>query len=159
VLNGAQILGNARLDVGGGDNEVALNAAIGGDLWMRAGAGSDVMRVFDFGGLFVDGATRVELGDGTNGFFLQSTVLDGPVEVTSGRGDDIVDLDLAVALQDSVAFALGDGNNRISLHQTTVAGDLAITTGAGDDNVLVDSAVVAGQTLIDTGRGTDVVGP
>jgi hypothetical protein len=159
-LDGASVHGDARLDVGAGDNLVELGAGIDGDLLVRGGGGADTVSVLDTGGLFVKGATRLDLGDGMNSVGVAFTVFDGPLEVTGGRGDDAVDFEFFVELHDSVGFALGDGNNSVSLQQTSVAGDLAVTTGAGDDSILVfDTTTVAGQTLIDTGRGTDVVGP
>ena len=153
-VSDAHVLGNLSIDMGDGDNVVALGGAVGwpwiyavadmipvdaplelqGDLRIVAGAGNDII---DQTNTTVHGSERINTGDG-----------DDTVYVHSNFGGNVVAGTLSVNL--------GDGADE-ALFQAFEVGSLIVQDLSGDSQ-LNFSGTVNGSAVIKTGPGNDQVG-
>jgi hypothetical protein len=132
------LAGNVALDLGSGAN--SLQAAggqfftVGGNLVLRAGAGSDTVQLADFN---VAGNLTLDLGDGANQVALSRTAVP-PNNTVGGQ----------------LTIASGVGAEVISVADTDVTGLTTITTGRGNLVTGVNAQVTVGAA----GRPMDLAG-
>ncbi len=106
------------------DGVHANKTGITGDLIIQAGDGNDGVGL----NVDVDGATRVDLGIGSDELIARNSNFDGDVTLDAGAGNDIVTL-ANIRAMNGIFANLGGGNDR--LNATGVrAGGLAAYGGA-----------------------------
>lgn len=137
------ILGNLRIDLGDGNNNVGLeNIYVGGTTTIRAGAGNDVLDIDTTLGQpsFFRGNVSATLGDGTNNVTGSTFGVGGNLSLTTGTDDDTIDLANAT-INKNLLIAANDGLNNISITDSDVNGNITrISTGVDDDNITLDSS-------------------
>jgi hypothetical protein len=119
------------------------------------GAGNDRLRVVDsslrgpLGDLIVTG------GSGADTVIIDETDLDGALEIRTGSGRDIVELDEMSAR--SVAQWLGGGPDESDAENVLVTHDFTVVAGGGSDDVELLWVTVGGTLDIQGGGGEDEI--
>ncbi|MCI0636573.1 MAG: hypothetical protein L0206_22035, partial [Actinobacteria bacterium] len=132
--------GRIRALLGAGDDLVRIEAAIPGDVAIRAGAGNDRVELL---GADLRGTLRIDAGIGDDTVTSNASNHRGSVRINAGRGDD----------------------SFLSTAFTCFGGSLALDGGPGADfvgvdppsNILVLPCGVRGNLVVDTRAGADQV--
>ncbi len=139
-----------------GDNALDVDScAIGSDLSARMGGSAD-SALFSFN--LIDGAVKIDLGQGANTLTLDATASQKTLTVKSGKGDDAIQIKNA-QYGASVNVKAGGGTNAVTFSAVGVVNDLSVVTGNGNDTIDTTGATVHGTIKIKHGKGTDVVTP
>lgn len=97
----------------------------------------------------------VQLGQGDNSLTVTGGNLTGGLSVMSGSGDDVIQIDSAMA--GSLQAWLGGGANSITIN-SSVGKSVNVRTGGGDDTVtLSESATVGGDVRASLGGGSNTL--
>jgi hypothetical protein len=133
------ITGDLVVDLGGSDDQLQINNARFGNVFIGMGAGADTVTATN---LKTSGRATIDAGDGANQVFVRnSTVGDTPAE--------------------GLTINTGAGNDNVELTGSKTFGRVGVLTGAGQDNVFVRSSTIgsspAGDLDINTGAGADLV--
>jgi hypothetical protein len=149
------------LELGGGTNVVNIDGGfIGGDLIINGGVVADTVNVLAAGDLRVNGAVKINLGDGRN--LLQaagSNLFDVGKSFNYQGGIDKDDIHLRSVDANSFDSTLRAGSdakfrldtqpaiggaNDVQLNRVTLGGNLAIEGGGGADTVQISGLVTVG---------------
>lgn len=138
------------LIMGGGDNQASLNDAIvGGLVDYRGGSREDLLNLGDcnLGAIEVrmPGQDQGQVNLGANG------VIQGRFEFIGGGADNV--LNLAFADFGSVKVSSGGGDDVINVSSAVITGSLTVFSGSGDDTVNDNDTTVGGSTSINLGSG------
>jgi len=142
---GSTIGASANIATGGGDDSVNLDGAVGGDLTVNAGDGTDTITSAAVTGT-VAGNMSVTAGSGNDSVTLDGSV-SGNLNITLGNGDDTVTIGNAPG--GVLHWTSGNGNDSVTLGDgTTMAGEVwnvHMQFGTGNDTLAL--AGPATQTL------------
>jgi len=139
-----------------GDNALRIDSCpVASNLSVKMGGAADTA-VLTFGS--VDGAIKVDLGQGANQLTLDGLTSHKNVTVKSGKGDDTIAIKNA-GFGAGASIKAGAGTNAITFTGDDFPGNLTVVTGNGDDTIDTSGATVHGTTKIRHGKGTDVVTP
>jgi hypothetical protein len=138
------------------DNALRIDSsAVASNLSIKMGGAADAA-VLTFGS--VDGAIKVDLGQGANQLTLDGLTSHKNVTVKSGKGNDTIAIKNA-GFGAGASIKAGAGTNAITFTDDDFPGNLTVVTGNGDDTIDTSGATVHGTTKIRHGKGTDVVTP
>jgi hypothetical protein len=144
----ATIESRATVTLGDGDNDLAVNAAVG-NLAIHGGDGADLVAISE--AATVSRSVMANLGDGDNSLTVASEV-DGNVRYDGGDGNDTVALLTSAVIGENFSARLGDGENSVT-HEGTVEGDFRAVSFNEDDTVdIAETAVVGGETILGLGE-------
>ena len=152
--------------LGGADNIVLANSEVDGTLTANVGLAGANSNGLDAGEALLKGAVTYTAGaTGNNDLDFSWASLGKTLAVTTGGGDDTVQLDSA-QVTGNVTMTLGGGDNSfLSLGPTivTFGGNVSFTTTAKGDNQFVivggggAANNIAGALTVTTGAGDDTV--
>lgn len=143
-LSRATITGNTTLSLGTGTNDV------------EDGQGANIAGAFSY--------TATSVAGYTNTLTLTSGTFGGTFSVTTGVGDDTVNL-AGTTITGKATLNVGNGNNTITDKDVTAAptglltahSDLSVTTGTGNDSLDLSGANITGKTTLTLGAGVNDV--
>jgi hypothetical protein len=169
--------------LGGADNIDLQNSEVDGTLTANVGAAGAHSNGLDALGATLKGAVTYTAGaTGNNDVDFLSATLSKTLAVTTGAGDDTVELNGAniagavtvnpgsgsnnfyvlqnnstsANLQGAVSYT-ASGDNTLDFTSATLGKTLAVTTGSGTDTVTLDGAQVTGSTAMKLGGGTNII--
>ncbi|HEY2385953.1 MAG TPA: hypothetical protein VGK30_03250 [Candidatus Binatia bacterium] len=142
-----------------GDNALRVDSSsVAANLVLKMSGAADTA-ILTFGS--VDGAIKIDLGQGDNQLTLDALTSQKNVTIKSGKNDDTIQIkNASYGPAASISVKAGAGTNAISLPTSVdVPKNLTIVTGNGDDTIDTTGATVHGTTKITHGKGTDAVTP
>jgi hypothetical protein len=142
-----------------GDNALRVDSSsIASNLVLKMGGAADTA-ILSFGS--VDGAIKIDLGQGNNQLTLDALTSQKNVTIKSGKNDDTIQIKNAdYGPGASVSIKAGAGTNVVTLPTgVDIPKNLTIVTGNGNDTIDTTGATVHGTTKITHGKGTDTVTP
>lgn len=132
-------------------------------------AGVDSFRITPLGGTRLNGGfdsfqvqgaqngVRMNLKDGNDQlFFVGPLTFEKRLEIQTGKGNDVVDMDTVTVLGNTKIYTDG-GDDLIHAKDTVFGGTLDLRTGKGKDTVLLDTVSVALGSLIRNDGNDDLV--
>ncbi|OOF40225.1 hypothetical protein BKK50_09855, partial [Rodentibacter rarus] len=167
VAVGQNFTGGSKLLLGEGDNTLFVGGKLRFGIDITAGSGNDKVTINR--GIDIPTAKTeankvlIDLGDGNNELFIgaKSRALVNALEVLTGSGEDVITLNGNL---NNVVIQTGDGNDTVDLQTSylygSYAGQKLIETGAGDDVIKLGRTanLANGNKLsVDAGEGDDTV--
>ncbi|MCS7160842.1 MAG: hypothetical protein RMJ19_10265 [Gemmatales bacterium] len=153
------VLGNLRIDLGGGNNTVSLeNLYVGGMTNVRAVGGDDTLDIDTTASQpsYFRGNVSVTLGGGNNDVVGNIFGVGGSFSLTTANGNDEIELASATIAR-NLLIAANNGADDISISDTEVYGNLTrIATGLGNDVINLSSSDFK-RLFILTDGGNDTV--
>ncbi len=153
--------GEVAMIVNGGDNTVTADSLDTGQLTVQADDGDDTVSA----AALTTGSLSLALGDGDNDITFGGTgdTLAGAiVQITTGNGDDTVEIAGDTHADDEITLSLGTGINVLDLSNGAdftagtwvVSGLDEIAIDDADTNAVVEASLLDGQSYKITGQGT-----
>lgn len=142
------VTGGARIALGAGDDRLALaNASFRGGVSIRMGEGND--------GVAIGLRPVVEAGSETPAPSPGSVRIGGPLNISTGEGNDRVHLDQA-GIGGPLNIETGGGNDAVRLgHQSPPPVELAADTGVDSKPEIVPALRVMQAVNVNLGTGND----
>ena len=128
-------------------------------VWLFGGAGNDLFTVQDTAGTGqLRSVLNIDAAEGNNTVEIDQLQSLSSVIITSGSGDDVVNVD-KMTINGSFWATLGDGTNSLIMATTdpvTVGGNIKVSTGLGDDVISLGNSTalsVGGSVMVVAGDG------
>jgi hypothetical protein len=167
----SRIGGSLVITGGKGDDSVRANENlhVAGDLRMALGDGANTVSLGgDVPGMAVDGQVSIKTGKDSDSILLQNFAVRGPMSISTGAGDDYLNIQGQSTIMSTVAMDQGAGADTMAIGTeadgVTFEGVVSIRQGTGDDQMIVgvpdDPAAVTFSvpgSRIDSGAGTDTL--
>jgi hypothetical protein len=144
-----------------GANSITIEEDIFPDFFTVIGNDGTTINGFPGGDTFgpVTGDIVVRMRHGGNSVLVEDVGAPAAIKISTGNGDDIVELNNVGALGD-IRVTTKKGNDDVLLDFFATTADLQVKTANGDDTVEVKTSgsFVTGETRIVTGTGVDFFG-
>jgi hypothetical protein len=137
------ITAGVNVNLGDGDDYLALMAVVPGDLNINLGSGDDTLSLGGFFELPPDAQP-----------LPWSVDVAGKLSIDAGSGNDSVQV-LNSRVAGAVNLQGGSGANGFTLFQSRFLQSLALNAGSGDDSVELNTITVLGATTAAGGSGND----
>jgi hypothetical protein len=137
------------------DGEEVVNTAVGGEVTMNLGAGPNNTAAFGGGSAAASAGSLAITGSGANDAAVVSTAtFNGNVAVSlTGMGTNSVSLN-KVMVAGNTAVTTGAGNDAVQIDNlaagSTFDGGVTVNTGAGNDALAINAGAGGGVTTFDT---------
>jgi hypothetical protein len=153
---------NVKLDMGAGNDTAWVDQVqINGKLKVLGGDGNDQMPIVSS---LIKGATTIDAGKGDDALYLNGSEFDGGVTATMGDGRDVVvdgtnagGGQPGAVFKGKVQITLGKGDDIVSAVTSRFLKSLSISGNAGNDTVNASLSEFDGPIIVDGGGGTDTL--
>jgi hypothetical protein len=147
--------GNAKIELGDGNNSLRFLMDVKGDFAIRGGRNSDDL---ELDGQFnstpvVYRSLEVALGDGANTLHVSNIAVACEAEFEGGKDGDL--FNWSSASFDSFFADLGDGANSFHFASSTVQRDAEFEAGCGSDSGEIAGSKIFGNMKVNLGNGNN----
>ncbi len=151
-FGGATVIGLEDTTINGGDTQFVSPLPGLRNATIQLGGGGDSLEVAN--ARFSNGV-NIFSGAGNDDLLVRNSSI-GSLNIQSGNGDDLLEIDSVWAINSSVINTQG-GDDVIAIYSHAVGGDVSLFGGAGEDVLVADNLGMFGQLTVETGAQADQV--